>query len=113
MPCPQFSIAERRLGADDKRGLFPQALRLVEECEPAAVMPQNVRGLASARFASYREHVVARLERLGYQIHWQVLNAWEYGVPQPRPRSMPLSGTVVGEDPEAKDPSGLGRRPKR
>ena len=86
VPCPPFSIAGKQLGADDERDLFPQALRLVEECEPAAVMLENVRGLATARFARYREQVLARLHELGYRTRWQVLNASEYGVPQLRPR---------------------------
>lgn len=86
VPCPPFSIAGKQLGADDVRDLFPQALRLVEECEPAAVMLENVRGLATDRFAGYREQVITRLEKLGYQVKWQVLNASEYGVPQLRPR---------------------------
>ena len=76
----------QQLGADDERDLFPQALRLVEECEPVAVMLENVRGLASERFACYREQVVARLERLGYRVEWQVLNACEFMVPQLRLR---------------------------
>jgi DNA (cytosine-5)-methyltransferase 1 len=86
VPCPPFSIAGKQLGADDERDLFPQALRLVEECEPDAVMLENVRGLATARFARYREQVLARLHELGYHTDWQVLNASEFGVPQLRPR---------------------------
>jgi DNA (cytosine-5)-methyltransferase 1 len=86
VPCPPFSIAGRQLGADDERDLFPEALRLVEEAEPAAVMLENVRGLATARFAYYRQQVLDRLKELGYQTDWQVLNACEFGVPQLRPR---------------------------
>jgi len=86
VPCPPFSIAGKQLGADDERDLFPQALRLVEECEPQAVMLENVRGLSTARFASYREQVLGRLQELGYETDWQVLNASEFGVPQLRPR---------------------------
>src|SRR5262249_24822179 len=86
VPCPPFSIAGKQLGADDERDLFPQALRLVEECEPAVVMLENVRGLASGRFAGYREQVITRLELLGYHVEWQVLNACEFGVPQLRAR---------------------------
>jgi DNA (cytosine-5)-methyltransferase 1 len=86
VPCPPFSIAGKQLGADDERDLFPQALRLVEECDPTAVMLENVRGLATARFAGYREQAISRLKRLDYVVSWQVLNACEYGVPQLRPR---------------------------
>ncbi len=86
VPCPPFSIAGRQLGADDERDLFPQALRLVQECQPAAVMLENVRGLSTARFAGYRDQVVGRLHELGYQSDWQVRSASEFGVPQLRPR---------------------------
>ncbi len=47
VPCPPFSIAGKQLGADDERDLFPQALRLAEECEPTSVMLENVRGLST------------------------------------------------------------------
>lgn len=86
VPCPPFSIAGKQLGADDERDLFPQALRLVEEAQPEAVMLENVRGLATARFAAYREAVLNRLSDLGYATEWQVINASEHGVPQLRPR---------------------------
>jgi DNA (cytosine-5)-methyltransferase 1 len=86
VPCPPFSIAGKQLGADDDRDLFPEALRLVREAGPAAVMLENVRGLASSRFANYRQQVLDELENLGYECHWQVLNACEFGVPQLRPR---------------------------
>ncbi len=86
VPCPPFSVAGRQLGADDERDLFPRAIELVKEARPRAVMLENVRGLASARFADYRNHVLARLDRLGYDADWQILNACNYGVPQLRPR---------------------------
>lgn len=86
VPCPPFSIAGKQLGADDERDLFPQALRLVEEIEPQAVMLENVKGLATERFKDYRRQITARLEDLGYEWDWQVLNSSEMGVPQLRPR---------------------------
>ena len=86
VPCPPFSVAGKQLGADDERDLFPQALRLVQECEPTAVMLENVPGLSQTRFASYREQVLSELDDLGYEADWQVLNACEFGVPQLRPR---------------------------
>jgi len=86
IPCPPFSIAGKQLGHQDERDLFPQALRIVEEVRPAAVMIENVRGLGSARFRDYRLSVLRRLVALGYQPYWNMLNACDYGVPQLRPR---------------------------
>lgn len=87
VPCPPFSIAGKRLGAEDERDLFPQALRLVREIAPTAVMLENVKGLSTAKFAGYRAQIISVLEdELGYRVEWQVLNASEFGVPQLRPR---------------------------
>lgn len=86
VPCPPFSIAGKQLGTDDERDLFPQALRLVEEMKPAAVMLENVPGFASSKFASYRGNVLQKLMKLGYEADWAILNAKDFGVPQLRPR---------------------------
>jgi DNA (cytosine-5)-methyltransferase 1 len=86
VPCPPFSIAGRQLGRDDERDLFPQALRLIEESAPRAVLLENVRGLATARFDGYRAQVVGRLRELGFQTWWDLVHASEHGVPQLRPR---------------------------
>jgi DNA (cytosine-5)-methyltransferase 1 len=86
VPCPPFSIAGRQLGRDDDRDLFPQALRLVAEARPRAVLLENVRGLAARRFDGYRAQVLGRLSELGYQAWWDLVSASDYGVPQLRPR---------------------------
>jgi len=86
VPCPPFSVAGKQLGSDDERDLFPEALRLVEEAKPAAVMLENVKGLASARFAPYRRSILDQLQKLGYMAHWRLLYSSEFGVPQLRPR---------------------------
>lgn len=86
VPCPPFSIAGKQLGQDDDRDLFPQALRLVGEIGPRAVLLENVRGLASRRFDTYRAQVLAQLRGLGYQTWWDLVHASEHGVPQLRPR---------------------------
>lgn len=86
VPCPPFSIAGKQLGKDDERDLFPEALRLVSEAKPAAVMLENVRGLSTAKFDGYRQWVLETLASMGYCADWQVLNASDFGVPQLRPR---------------------------
>jgi DNA (cytosine-5)-methyltransferase 1 len=86
VPCPPFSIAGKQLGRDDDRDLFPEALRLVEEISPRAVLLENVRGLGTRRFDSYRAQVLTRLHGLGYHTWWDLVHASEHGVPQLRPR---------------------------
>jgi DNA (cytosine-5)-methyltransferase 1 len=86
VPCPPFSIAGKQLGHNDERDLFPQALRLIEEARPRAVLLENVRGLAASRFDGYRSQVLGRLHDLGFQTWWDLVHASEHGVPQLRPR---------------------------
>ncbi len=86
VPCPPFSKAGKQLGADDERDLFPEALRLVAECRPKAVMLENVRGLLDAVFEDYRDKVQKQLSKLGYTPGWKLLNASDFGVSQLRPR---------------------------
>lgn len=86
LPCPPFSVAGKQLGEADERDLFPQALRLVEEIRPRAVMIENVRGILDRVFDDYRIRINERLYQLGYQPEWRLLRASDYGVPQLRPR---------------------------
>lgn len=86
VPCPPFSKAGKQLGAKDERDLFPEAIRLVDECRPQAVMLENVRGLLDAVFDDYRNKVERQLKKLGYVPGWRLLNASDYGVSQLRPR---------------------------
>ncbi len=86
VPCPPFSIAGKQLGSDDERDLFPQALRLIEEIGPRAVLLENVRGLGTRRFEGYRAQVLGRLRALGYEAWWDLVHASDHGVPQLRPR---------------------------
>ena len=84
--CPPFSKAGRQLGKSDERDLFPEALRLVDECRPRAVMLENVRGFLDARFEDYRCDLKHQLVKLGYIVDWRLLNASDFGVSQLRPR---------------------------
>ncbi len=88
VPCPPFSIAGKQLGHMDERDLFPEALRLITECNPKAVMLENVRGLLDAKFKEYRRRILNQLYNLGYQCDWKLVNAAEYGVSQVRYRAI-------------------------
>jgi DNA (cytosine-5)-methyltransferase 1 len=86
VPCPPFSKAGKQLGNSDERDLFPEALRIVEECRPKAVMLENVRGLLDAVFDEYRANLIRTFKKLGYHAEWKLLVASDFGVPQLRPR---------------------------
>jgi len=86
VPCPPFSKAGKQLGSNDERDLFPEALRLVDECRPKAVMLENVRGFLDAVFTDYRMSLKKDLKAMGYEASWHLLNASDFGVPQLRPR---------------------------
>lgn len=86
LPCPPFSVAGKQLGENDERNLFPEALRLADECKPRAIMIENVRGFLDAVFEDYRGFLKGELRKMGYETDWRLLNASEFGVPQLRPR---------------------------
>lgn len=114
VPCPPFSIAGKQLGHEDERNLFPEALRIVRESKPAAVLLENVPGFASARFSEYRQDLLGKFARLGYQAQWRVLNASWFGVPQLRPRFVlvafcgAFSDSFLWPEPDGTSPLSVG-----
>ena len=96
VPCPPFSVASKQLGAKDERDLFPEAIRLISEIRPRAVMLENVRGLLDPKFDEYRNAILESIRSLGYEVQIKLLQASDYGVPQIRPRVV-IVGTRLGE----------------
>jgi DNA (cytosine-5)-methyltransferase 1 len=86
LPCPPFSTAGKQLGAQDERNLFPEAIRIVDQVRPKAIMFENVKGLLDPKFDEYRCYIKTQLEKLNYKVDWRLHNASDYGVPQLRPR---------------------------
>lgn len=86
LPCPPFSVAGKQLGKEDERNLFPEAIRLVREMRPRAVMIENVRGILDAIFDDYRNYIARQLAKMGYYTEWKLFNACDFGVSQLRPR---------------------------
>ena len=86
VPCPPFSVASKQLGEEDERDLFPEAIRLIGEIKPKAVMIENVRGLLDPKFDEYRNLILQKIDALGYDVQIKLLHASDFGVPQIRPR---------------------------
>lgn len=86
VPCPPFSLAGKQLGSSDERDLFAWAIEQVAVIQPRALLLENVRGLAAARFSGYRQRVLDRLTQLGYVADWRLIQASDFGLAQLRPR---------------------------
>ncbi len=87
VPCPPFSKAGKQLGSADERDLFPEAIRVIDQVRPKAVMLENVRGFLDAVFVDYRQSLKEQLRKLGYSnAKPYLINASDFGVPQLRPR---------------------------
>lgn len=114
-PCQPFSMGGKHRAFDDKRDMWPQAVRVVREIRPKAFIFENVKGMTRAAFATYFSYIELQLhhpgierrhdecwrEHLGrlqqhhtsdssilpeYKVVAEVLNSANFGVPQKRER---------------------------
>lgn len=113
-PCQPFSLGGKHLAERDDRNQFPSTLRAIRALRPAAVLLENVPGLARDSFRPYLEYIERQLaypsiEPLAgelwqehdarirqhesttryqpeYQVQRWLLNAADFGVPQARVR---------------------------
>ena len=89
-PCQDISLAGKQKGFEDENGnktrsgLFFDALRIIEECQPKIAIAENVKNLTSKKFSEQFRIVLNSLEDAGYNNYWKVLNAKDYEVPQNR-----------------------------
>lgn len=87
-PCQAFSIAGNRKGFKDARGtLFFELVRIIKEKQPKAILLENVKNLLSHDNGKTFDTIKRTLEKIGYYVHFKVLNTMIYGnVPQNRER---------------------------
>ncbi len=114
-PCQPFSLGGKHKANNDKRDMFPQAVRAVRELKPQAFIFENVKGLLRRSFSSYFNYILLQLrypeiiiqdgmsweqhldqleqyhtsgihDGLTYNVVFRLLNAADYGVPQMRYR---------------------------
>lgn len=86
-PCQAFSISGNQLGFEDARGtLFAEIVRIAKHHKPKMLFLENVWNLKNHDHGNTFKVICAALDEAGYDIWSQVLNASEYGVPQPRKR---------------------------
>lgn len=108
-PCQAFSMAGKRLGKEDKRGvLFFNSLEFIQENKPRYFIFENVKGLLShdkqdpkAQYGRTFQEWINYLggksvngvhtffpyeDAVPYHIYFQVLNSKDYNIPQNRER---------------------------
>lgn len=101
-PCQAFSMAGKRLGKDDKRGiLFFNSHEFIKKNQPRFFIFENVKGLLSDDNGNTFNEWLKLLggksinglpvlfpyeDSVPYHLYWKVLNAKEHGVPQNRER---------------------------
>lgn len=114
-PCQPFSLGGKHKAYDDKRDMFPEAVRAIREIQPEAFIFENVRGLVRKSFQSYFNYILLQLQHpeiikpieatwqehltmlerhhtsacdqgLAYHVVFRLLNAADYGIPQMRHR---------------------------
>lgn len=86
-PCQSFSAIGKQRGLDDTRGtLFYEFARLIQETQPKVFIYENVRAILSNDKGATWKTITRVFDQLGYDWHYQILNAKDYGVPQSRNR---------------------------
>jgi DNA (cytosine-5)-methyltransferase 1 len=101
-PCQAFSLAGKRLGKDDKRGvLFFNSHEFIQKNQPRFFIFENVKGLLSDDNGNTFNEWLNLLggksvngvpvlfpheDAVPYHLYWKVLNAKEHGIPQNRER---------------------------
>lgn len=101
-PCPPFSVAGKRKGADDPRNMWPQTIEVVQIVKPEYVFLENVSGLLSSKSGvdeitgrpiSYCTTIFRDLVEAGYNSVWKMLGASDIGAPHRRKRLWILAYT--------------------
>lgn len=113
-PCQPFSLGGKAQAHNDKRDMFPEAVRAVREIKPVAFLFENVKGLTRQSFKEYFDYILLQLtypsimkeanmtweehkamlvqrqakssQQHEYSVQYRVVNAADYGVPQLRYR---------------------------
>ena len=99
-PCQSFSKLGKQKGFDDRGQIFYNVLDYIKQKRPKIFILENVKGLVTLDNGKHLETILRALKSVGrpkdseqganpsgiYEIHHQVLNTNENGIPQHRPR---------------------------
>jgi DNA (cytosine-5)-methyltransferase 1 len=86
-PCQSFSFVGKQKGLEDERGnLIFEFIRVINECKPKVFIFENVKGLTTHDKGKTFEIVINKFKELNYNLHYDILKATDYEIPQSRQR---------------------------
>lgn len=87
-PFSTFSLAEKRLGSQDKRGnIMLECIDVIIKKLPKIFILENVKGFITSEKGKNYEYLINTLKDIKkYDIYNKVLNTKDYGLPQNRER---------------------------
>lgn len=98
-PCQGFSLKGKNLGLDDPRNfLFLEYVDIVSRVMPEVFVIENVKNMISSGNGFFINQIYEKFTTLGYTLNHGILNAYDFGVPQTRERTI-IIGTL--------DPAGI------
>ena len=99
-PCTDISVAGKMKGLSPDSGtrssLLWENIKLLKKAKdnntlPKYIMFENVKNLASKKFAEHFNSLIEVLDELGFNSYWSVINGKDCGVPQNRERVFVIS----------------------
>lgn len=106
-PCQGFSTAGRRQEHDHRNKLIDSYINFIDLVKPHMLFFENVKGFTfkfksdDANAKVYSQYVWDKLDALSYDVHGEILDFSDFGIPQTRKRFI-LVGIMKGHG-EAKD----------
>lgn len=88
-PCQAYSLLGRHrktMENDPRTLLYLQYGKFLKEFKPKGFVFENVPGLLSAKKGEHFQNLQSYFDKLGYKVHFKMLNASDYGVLQKRRR---------------------------
>lgn len=97
-PCQDFSIAGKQKGADKgsetRSSLMWETLNIIEQMgvwKPRIVIWENVKNVLSKHMRHNFDRYLREMESMGYVNSYEILNAYDFGLPQKRERVFTIS----------------------
>ncbi len=97
-PCQDFSIAGKQKGADEgsetRSSLMWETINIIKQMgvwKPRVVIWENVKNVLSKHMIHNFNRYLREMESLGYNNSFEILNSYEFGLPQKRERVFTIS----------------------